>query len=70
MIYMGEAVNANDFQSPRYVCTVTVPLNEDQEDPSTPRTGLREMHTCMTSLSPQEGKPDSSYKSLATPFLP
>lgn len=29
MIYMDEAVNANDFQSPRYVCKVTGPLNED-----------------------------------------
>lgn len=70
MIYTGEAVNANDFQSPRYVCMVTAPRNEDREDPGTPGTGLREMHICVPSLPPQEGKQDSSYKSLATPFLP
>lgn len=52
MIYTGEAVNANDFQSPRYVCMVTVPRNEDLGDPGTPGTGLREMHTCVPFLSP------------------
>lgn len=70
MIYMGEAVNANDFQSPWYVCMVTAPLNEDREDLGTLGTGLGEVHTCLPSFPSQEGKLDSSSKSLATPFLP